>query len=139
MVWVPLALALNRGTAGRSGMSRLRRRDAKGKGLRSYFRHGNVLRLKNWVLQNWTLSLVNWPQYTSVIGWQKSNKFMSHPVCWSMIIEAEVRYKQGVDASFWFCDCYFYRSLSHLCKRCCSSPCLCPWMNAIIKDFLCIG
>ena len=29
-------------------------------------------------------SLVNWPYYTSVIGWQKSNKFMSRPVCWFM-------------------------------------------------------
>ena len=44
MVWVPLALALNRGTAGRSGMSRLRRRDAKGKCFRSYYRHGKILR-----------------------------------------------------------------------------------------------
>ena len=30
------------------------------------------------------LSLVNWAQYTFVIGWQKSNEFMSLPVCSSM-------------------------------------------------------
>ena len=34
------------------------------------------------------LSLVNWPQYTSVIGWQKANELMSHPVCWSMVQKA---------------------------------------------------
>ena len=29
----------------------------------------------------WALSLVKWAEYTSMIGWQKSNEFMSLPVC----------------------------------------------------------
>ena len=41
-------------------------------------------------------SLVNRPQYTSVIGWQKLNEFMRHSDCWSMLWKQEG----------WFC-CYF--------------------------------
>ena len=37
------------------------------------------------------LSLVNWARNTSVIGWQKSNKFMSLPVCWSILLSANHR------------------------------------------------
>ena len=36
--------------------------------------------------KNWSLSLVNWPQNTYVIGWQMQNKFTSCPVWLSMAI-----------------------------------------------------
>ena len=34
--------------------------------------------------KNRVFSLVNWPQYTSVIGWQKSNEYMRRPLFLSM-------------------------------------------------------
>ena len=50
-----------------------------------YMSHGNLLRKAHKSKsKNQALLLVNWPGYTSVIGWQNSNRFMSCPVCWSM-------------------------------------------------------
>ena len=36
------------------------------------------LRLETECYKNWAISLASWPQYTTVIGWQKPNKFMVH-------------------------------------------------------------
>ena len=50
----------------------------------NFFMDKKTGQLINWELQNRALSLVTWPQYASVNGWQKSNEFMTHPFCFSM-------------------------------------------------------
>ena len=51
--------------------------------------------LINWVQQK-SISLVNWPQYTYVIGWQKTNEFISSP-----LLSSCQKWPSVEDAGFW--------------------------------------
>ena len=57
-------------------------------------------KLLNWVLQK-SSTLIS-QQYISVIAWQKSNKFMSRPACWSTIFGWKL---VSSHSSIWFVIC----------------------------------
>ena len=52
----------------------------------AYLAHGKVPKIGCFKMR--VLSLAIWTQYTFVIGWQNLSKFMSFPVCSSMIVRA---------------------------------------------------